>query len=423
MGRQRVPELTTQLQDAAAALPRERDASVAELLRLEVSTVVRDAMTGEPMPSVPHALLDIAGNFTRELQNLAIVPYDSSLDRPSLTISPDTFEHLANVAKAALQASRFPQDTQETLNRIEKYSAFLRDFLRRVPADQGSDFIGKSRETLATLVDAGSALSVSVDDSISLHKMWCLGLERVKAKSLVYARDGMLISQHDDPIPEPDSVAASVHHQSVDAAARSSGSIAEGLDRLLSARVGLIVSEGRGSVRKWLPGVTSDVLVLRGAWDSVRGGWRGALREANILIASRCAIVDTSGQTANGKHVVLRTRIWIDGDFQTDVLWSAEIASPIIDAHFRAVWAVAGSLLVQAALKRLVTLGVVWSGTLLCVVMPMYRIIAVGFIQEAQAVILDRRIWAGLAFVVSGLTTHWALTLRTRRMFRSGRFK
>src|ERR1700760_3901864 len=42
------------------------------LLNIEINTIVRDNMTGEPMPPVPHALLDIARDYADELCALKV---------------------------------------------------------------------------------------------------------------------------------------------------------------------------------------------------------------------------------------------------------------------------------------------------------------------------------------------------------------
>src|SRR5579863_5170557 len=93
------------------------------LLNIEVNTIVRDNMTGEPMPPVPHALLDVAGDYARTLCAFGIdlpaffvikigdVPgaVIAWADNPAsvseqLTISAETFDRLRWAAKGAAQA-------------------------------------------------------------------------------------------------------------------------------------------------------------------------------------------------------------------------------------------------------------------------------------------------------------------------------
>src|SRR5713226_4668681 len=90
------------------------------LLNIEVNTIVRDNMTGEPMPSVPHALLDIADEYARELCALGVDLqnyFDPQAGDPAtivpgwvaaaasvsdrLTISSETFDRLRWAAKWA----------------------------------------------------------------------------------------------------------------------------------------------------------------------------------------------------------------------------------------------------------------------------------------------------------------------------------
>src|SRR5215469_9746031 len=47
-------------------------ATARSLLNIEVNTIVRDNMTCEPMPPIPHSLLDIAGEYATMLCGLGV---------------------------------------------------------------------------------------------------------------------------------------------------------------------------------------------------------------------------------------------------------------------------------------------------------------------------------------------------------------
>src|SRR5262245_46048579 len=95
-------------------------ATARSLLNLEINTIVRNNMTGEPMPPVPHALLDIARDYADTLCTLGIdlpryfeagagdlsqiVP--GWLDPPgsvsdALTVAAETFDRIRWAAKWA----------------------------------------------------------------------------------------------------------------------------------------------------------------------------------------------------------------------------------------------------------------------------------------------------------------------------------
>src|SRR5262245_37851686 len=87
---------------------------------------------------------------------------------------------------------------------------------------------------------------------------------------------------------------------------------------------------------------TADFNALLTAWNSA-GGWQAAWRDTVQLLAHRRVLVDTHAQTPDGSQVVLRTRVRLDGDVQTDVLrcWLVNTPRATIEvlakAHFDSV--------------------------------------------------------------------------------------
>ena len=118
----------------------------------------------------------------------------------------------------------------------------------------------------------------------------------------------------------------------------------------------------------WLASVQTDVSAVAAAWRSARGGWRAAWRDAAQLLSHRRVVIDTEAQTRDGLRVVLRTRVRLNGDVQTDILrsWldgaSPQFIDELIIGHFQSVAsAVQGWSMVPAGI-RLGSLGTVALG-------------------------------------------------------------
>jgi len=126
----------------------------------------------------------------------------------------------------------------------------------------------------------------------------------------------------------------------------------------------------------WLAAIVSDVVALRTHWSGVRGGWRAARRDAEELVKYRRLLVDTSAMTPDGMAVVLRTRLRIIGDTQTDILrrWLATATPEAVErtskTHFQAVAAALGGWNAARAMERVVirlgwVIGGGWSASVL----------------------------------------------------------
>jgi hypothetical protein len=93
----------------------------------------------------------------------------------------------------------------------------------------------------------------------------------------------------------------------------------------------------------WPASLIADLDALAAAWRSGRGGWRAAWRDASQFLAHRRALVDTQAETRDGRRVVLRTRVRLNGDIQTDILrcWLNEAPRQSIEelakTHFQSV--------------------------------------------------------------------------------------
>jgi hypothetical protein len=117
----------------------------------------------------------------------------------------------------------------------------------------------------------------------------------------------------------------------------------------------------------WPRSLIADVRTAISAWNSVRGGWRAAWRDAVELVRQRQITV----KTWVGAEVVLRTQIRLTGDTQTDIVrtWlNAAAAGPefrdTANFHFQSVAAAVHGWAVLGAHVRLTSHTLVAAGTL-----------------------------------------------------------
>jgi len=179
------------------------------LLNIEVNTILRENMTAEPMPSLPHALLDIAGDYARELcaQRINLPVYFATpladpstillswLDNPDwvgdrLTVSADTFDRLRWAAKNASraqgpEAARITPAERALLDRIVNNSDEIKEMFKRFSPSM-QPFLGKTRTELVGMRIQRGGYTVQIDDLIELQKMWDIGVEEIVAQTIVH---------------------------------------------------------------------------------------------------------------------------------------------------------------------------------------------------------------------------------------------
>jgi hypothetical protein len=169
-----------------------------------------------------------------------------------------------------------------------------------------------------------------------------------------------------------------------------------------------------------------DIAALRANWRSVRGGWRAAWQDAHELVEHRRLLIDTHAMTTGGMQVVLRTRLRLVGDTQTDILrgWIAgstpETVRALADAHFRSVAAASASWTALFAMQRMLTrlfgsAGAAWLG-----IVGVGRMFTADPGQIIQAVLTDRYLLPGAVAFAVGVPIRWFLRRRLRALFRRG---
>jgi len=193
------------------------------LLNLEINTVIKEGMTAEPMPAVPHALLDLAGDYRNLLAELGVdttaflrseKPWEEPLKWQTadvegcrsvkLTVSPETFHALRWAAERALEASPegrsegpLTPSQQVVLTRIRGNCDAIKLILGRA-----GDLPAKP-PTRADLLSAeyqqsGGGYRVSLPDRLLLRKFWEMGTETVVLQTVIQV-DGDVVSRSRDP--------------------------------------------------------------------------------------------------------------------------------------------------------------------------------------------------------------------------------
>jgi RNase P/RNase MRP subunit POP5 len=177
-------------------------------------------------------------------------------------------------------------------------------------------------------------------------------------------------------------------------------------------------------MRAWIAAIAADVAAVHAGLQTVRGGWRAARCDARELIAHRRILVDTPAMTRNGMQVVLRTRLRLFGDTQTDILRSWLEMAPrteaqaAIAAHFRSVAAAMGGWSVARAMERVLVRLTGMVGGAVSVAVIIQKILVTPAPLLLHTVLSSWALWGGTAFALLGTMVRWFVRWRLRAVFR-----
>lgn len=234
------------------------------LLNIEANTIVRDNMTAEPMPPLPHALLDIAGAYAGELCAVGIdlaaffsapLPAVAALapqwvDNPAsvsdlLTVSPDTFERLRWAAKNAMPVPR-PQlvpAKRVLLDRIVNNSDAIKEMFKRFGSGI-EQFKDKTRAELVGMTILRKSYAVDVDDLIELQKIWDIGVEEIVAQTIVRVT-GDVTTRVQEALTRPGSEPLfAIHRQTIDVSVACWHYLLDVVRQLAGTAVGALLGRG-----------------------------------------------------------------------------------------------------------------------------------------------------------------------------------
>lgn len=179
-------------------------------------------------------------------------------------------------------------------------------------------------------------------------------------------------------------------------------------------------------MRGWLGESLTDIKALRASWGSVRGGWRAAHRDAAELLAHRQILVDTRAMTRDGMQVVLRTRLRLSGDTETDILRSWLEATPsealqaLATTHFRAVAAMLGGFAAALGMERLATRLTILVGSISGAITAIRSLLQTDAAHLLERLSTDKVMLAAVALTTAGFVIRMILRWRLRALFRRG---
>jgi hypothetical protein len=209
------------------------------LLNIEVNTIVRDNMTAEQMPPVPHALLDIAQDYADTLSTLGVdVPayFEAPAPDPTqaapawapagsigstLTVSADTFNRLRWAAQwTSLSkdppAARISPAQRVLLDRIVNNSDTIKEMFKRFDDRFNQQFLGKTRSDLVGLNIEPNSYAIAPDDLIDLQKIWDIGVEEIVAQTMVFVNGAITTRVQQALRGAGSETLFSIHRQSID---------------------------------------------------------------------------------------------------------------------------------------------------------------------------------------------------------------
>lgn len=190
------------------------------LLRLEINTIVKSNMTGEPMPPLPIALLDVAAEYCSKLEAFGLsesdlarglFPEDTGRVRTALEVRDqfaptfDRFVALRQVAQGVLATKErhrvstpgtieatLPSVNEVTVSRMVQNCEIILDIIKRLPRDGLLwKHLGMTRAELQG-DDSGGATAlrlgpydISPTQLMRLRKVWDVGTEEILAQTSI----------------------------------------------------------------------------------------------------------------------------------------------------------------------------------------------------------------------------------------------
>ena len=185
------------------------------LLTLEVSTILKSNMTAEPMPALPHALLDLAIDYCVKLEELGLPLADIAVPLYGETAAgwsagklrallAPTFDRFGTIRKLALGlcatratrreagGERLASADEVTLDRIVQACEIIMRVLRTLPRDSLLwQQLGFTRDELLGIGGAaaprlGPYPELDPADLMDLKKLWDVGTEQIVAQTTIH---------------------------------------------------------------------------------------------------------------------------------------------------------------------------------------------------------------------------------------------
>lgn len=179
------------------------------LLRLEINTIIKDGMTGEPMPPLPHALLDLALQYLETLGRHGLA-LDATVAgwtladgaratryREARPLIAPTFERFGDIRDGALallaaRAEALAGPDRAVVERIVECCEAIQDVIKRLPRDGLLwQHLALTRAAL-TAPEPGTGkprrlgpYDISPVQLLRLRKLWDIGTETIVAQTSI----------------------------------------------------------------------------------------------------------------------------------------------------------------------------------------------------------------------------------------------
>lgn len=220
------------------------------LLSLQVNTIVKENMTAGGMPALPHAILDVAGDYAQYLTDLGVTlalffPDDSgsssfdpsTVKNPwapaaepfvwsNIDLSLQTFDRLRWAAHRAACLPRpdgsGPGAAERVIcTRICANSDRIKEILKRDEAKSLFEHTPNRGDLVAVPIDPNAHAALPVEDQIAFRKIWEIGTEQVAAQTVIHI-DGDVITRVQGWVHRPGGEPLfAIHRQGLDLAISS----------------------------------------------------------------------------------------------------------------------------------------------------------------------------------------------------------
>jgi hypothetical protein len=168
----------------------------------------------------------------------------------------------------------------------------------------------------------------------------------------------------------------------------------------------------------------ADVKILLTAWRSAPGGWRRAWRDAAAMMTHRQVLVETTDSAT----IVLRTRVRLNGDVQTEILqrWLEGTPRDAIEGltrrHFQSVGEAMRGWPAIRAMVRLGTQLLATVGAFAGLGSAIATWLRMGWSELLAALLADWWTLSGIALMALAPVLRWAVRVWLRRKLRNGLF-
>lgn len=171
--------------------------------------------------------------------------------------------------------------------------------------------------------------------------------------------------------------------------------------------------------------IAADARAVAAAWSARDSNAPNAAKNLSALLIQRRLVIDTSGPVGDHTDVVLRTRLRLSGDSETDILrdWlqttpSADVET-LCTAHFRSVGAATSLSPVIGAAIRLATDFAVMVGTAGGIVAIARDLLSEGWRALGPALLANWGLRAGIILGIMGVVLRILLRTWLRQKLRA----